>query len=241
MAATTRYTQGPRMGAARRRHRHDRHHRLRRRAARRRGLRRAAGGRARKVKKGEGAAVVELVKAASDVYSPVSGEVDGDERGAHRQPAAVNEAPEDGGWFMKIKIADKSELDGLLDEDGYRDFVDDASEDRHGARISRRRSSGGGDEGEDFAKGRYSRAHEWRFDGGITRPGLLLAERRAAPLLARGRGRPGGDVRRRAFELPHADLPRSRAARRLRRRLLRGRGGRHDGADRAAADGDHAR
>ena len=61
----------------------------------------------RKVKKGEGAAVVESVKAASDVYSPVSGEVAGDERRARRTiPATVNEAPEGGGWFMKLKVAD---------------------------------------------------------------------------------------------------------------------------------------
>jgi glycine cleavage system H protein len=77
----------------------------------------------RKVKKGEGAAVVESVKAASDVYSPISGEVTETNASLEESPNKVNEAPEDGGWFMKLKIADKGEVDGLLDGPAYQDFV----------------------------------------------------------------------------------------------------------------------
>jgi glycine cleavage system H protein len=77
----------------------------------------------RKVKKGEGAAVVESVKAASDVYSPVSGEVTESNTALVDAPASVNEAPEGAGWFAKLRISDKSELDGLLDEAAYKDFL----------------------------------------------------------------------------------------------------------------------
>ena len=78
----------------------------------------------RTVKKGEGAAVVESVKAASDVYSPVSGEVTETNEGLGDNPQTVNEAPEAGGWFMKLRLSDRSELDALLDEEGYRDYID---------------------------------------------------------------------------------------------------------------------
>ncbi len=75
------------------------------------------------VAKGDEAAVVESVKAAAEVYAPVSGEVveaNGDLEG---NPGLVNEDPEGGAWFMKIKISDKSELDGMMDADGYAKFV----------------------------------------------------------------------------------------------------------------------
>ena len=77
----------------------------------------------RKVKKGEAAAVVESVKAASDVYAPVSGEVVDVNKELEGDPALVNREAEGGAWFMKLKISDKSELDGLLDEAAYRDFT----------------------------------------------------------------------------------------------------------------------
>ena len=73
--------------------------------------------------KGDQAAVVESVKAASEVYAPVSGdvvEVNSDLEGA---PASVNEDPLGQGWFLKIKLADKGELDSLMDEAAYRDFL----------------------------------------------------------------------------------------------------------------------
>jgi glycine cleavage system H protein len=78
----------------------------------------------RRVKKGEAAAVVESVKAASDVYSPVSGEVAEANSVLADNPQTVNEAPEAAGWFMKVKLADRSELDALLDEEGYRGFLE---------------------------------------------------------------------------------------------------------------------
>lgn len=78
----------------------------------------------RAVTKGEGAAVVESVKAASDVYSPVSGQVTETNSALEDSPQTVNGAAETGGWFMKLKLADRAELDGLLDEDGYRDYVE---------------------------------------------------------------------------------------------------------------------
>ena len=75
------------------------------------------------MKKGDGAAVVELVKAASDVYSPLSGEVVETNGELTDNPGTVNEAPEGGGWFMKIKVADKAEVEALLDQAGYQEFL----------------------------------------------------------------------------------------------------------------------
>lgn len=73
--------------------------------------------------KGKEAAVVESVKAASDVYSPVSGTVTEGNAALEDDPALVNTAPESEGWFFKLTIADKGELDGLMDQAKYRDFV----------------------------------------------------------------------------------------------------------------------
>jgi glycine cleavage system H protein len=73
--------------------------------------------------KGQEAAVVESVKAASDVYSPVSGEVVEGNQAIVDDPALVNGDAEAGGWFFKIKLSDTSELDGLMDEAAYRDWV----------------------------------------------------------------------------------------------------------------------
>jgi glycine cleavage system H protein len=78
----------------------------------------------RQVKKGEAAAVVESVKAANDVYSPISGKVLESNEALTDNPQMVNEAPETAGWFMKLKLDDKSELDALLDEYGYRNYID---------------------------------------------------------------------------------------------------------------------
>jgi glycine cleavage system H protein len=75
------------------------------------------------LKKGEEAAVVESVKAASEIYAPVSGEVvavNGDLEGA---PATVNEDATGKGWFFKIKLAEPAELGGLMTEGQYKEFV----------------------------------------------------------------------------------------------------------------------
>lgn len=75
------------------------------------------------VTKGGEAAVVESVKAASDVYSPVSGTVTEGNPALEDDPALVNSAPEGDGWFFKLTITDAGELDGLMDESAYKDFV----------------------------------------------------------------------------------------------------------------------
>ena len=73
----------------------------------------------RKVKKAEAAAVVESVKAASDVYAPLTGEIVEVNATLAAEPALVNNDPMKTAWFFKVKIADKSELDGLMDEAAY--------------------------------------------------------------------------------------------------------------------------
>jgi len=73
--------------------------------------------------KGDEAAVVESVKAASDVYSPVSGTVIEGNSALGDAPALVNEDPEGEGWFFKLTLGDTSELDGMMDEIAYEAFV----------------------------------------------------------------------------------------------------------------------
>jgi glycine cleavage system H protein len=77
-----------------------------------------------KVEKGKEAAVVESVKAASDVYAPVSGEVTEGNAALTDDPSLVNTAPEGEGWFFKLTLSDPSELEGLMDEAAYKAFVD---------------------------------------------------------------------------------------------------------------------
>lgn len=77
----------------------------------------------RRLSKGQDAAVVESVKAASDVYAPVSGEVVEGNRAVADDPALVNSDPEGDGWFFKIKLDNPGELDGLMDEGAYRDWI----------------------------------------------------------------------------------------------------------------------
>ena len=73
--------------------------------------------------KGYEAAVVESVKAASDVYAPVAGEVILGNPALADDPALINRDPEGEGWFFKMILADASELDGLMDEPTYREWV----------------------------------------------------------------------------------------------------------------------
>jgi len=77
----------------------------------------------KQVAKGDEAAVVESVKAAAEVYAPVSGEVVEANADIEGNPGLVNEDPEGKAWFMKIKLSDTSELDGMMDADGYAKFV----------------------------------------------------------------------------------------------------------------------
>ena len=74
--------------------------------------------------KGGDAAVVESVKAASDVYAPITGEVMEANGALEDDPALVNSSPEEDGWFFKMTIGDTSELKGLMDEKAYLAFVD---------------------------------------------------------------------------------------------------------------------
>jgi glycine cleavage system H protein len=75
------------------------------------------------VSKGGEAAVVESVKAASDVYAPVSGTVTEGNQALAEDPALVNNDPEGTGWFFRLTLSDAGELDGLMDEAGYKAFV----------------------------------------------------------------------------------------------------------------------
>ena len=74
--------------------------------------------------KGGDAAVVESVKAASDVYAPIDGEVTEGNSALEDDPALVNTAPEGDGWFFKMTIGDKGQLEGLMDEAAYKSFCD---------------------------------------------------------------------------------------------------------------------
>jgi glycine cleavage system H protein len=78
----------------------------------------------RRVEKGKEAAVVESVKAASEVYAPLSGEVVETNGALAGEPAKVNADAEGEGWFMKLRVADPKELDDLLDEAAYKRFVE---------------------------------------------------------------------------------------------------------------------
>ena len=77
----------------------------------------------KKLQKGGDAAVVESVKAASEVYAPVSGEVTEVNKALEGEPAMVNRDPEGAAWFLKVRLKDKSKLDGLMDAATYKAFV----------------------------------------------------------------------------------------------------------------------
>jgi len=78
----------------------------------------------RRVEKGKEVAVVESVKAASEVYAPASGEVAEVNEALAVDPAKVNADPMGEGWFLKLRLTDLKELDGLLDEAAYQQFIE---------------------------------------------------------------------------------------------------------------------
>ena len=78
----------------------------------------------RSLTKGDDAAVVESVKAASDVYAPVSGEIIERNDELEGEPSLVNSDAEGDGWFFRMTLSDSAELDGLMDEAAYSAFVD---------------------------------------------------------------------------------------------------------------------
>jgi glycine cleavage system H protein len=78
----------------------------------------------RQVVKGGEAAVVESVKAASDVFAPVDGEVTEPNSALGDDPSLVNSDPEGEGWFFRLRLSDPSQLEGLMDADAYKAFAD---------------------------------------------------------------------------------------------------------------------
>jgi glycine cleavage system H protein len=81
----------------------------------------------RQVGRGDAMAVVESVKAASDVYAPVSGEVVEVNAALNDDPSLVNSGAESGGWFCRLRLGDRAELDALMDAAAYRTFVESAA------------------------------------------------------------------------------------------------------------------
>ena len=81
----------------------------------------------RTVKKGEDCAVVESVKAASDVYAPAGGDITAVNEKLNDDPSLINTAAESDGWLMDIRVADPADLEGLMDADAYRAFTQEAS------------------------------------------------------------------------------------------------------------------
>lgn len=78
----------------------------------------------KKLAKGDEAAVVESVKAASEVYAPIGGEVVAINEALEDAPETVNASAQGDGWFMKIKVSDSGELDSLMDEAAYKTYCD---------------------------------------------------------------------------------------------------------------------
>jgi glycine cleavage system H protein len=78
----------------------------------------------KKVEKGKEMAVVESVKAASEVYAPISGEVTEVNSALTDAPATVNEDAMGKGWFAKLKLTNKADLDGMMDEAAYKKYVE---------------------------------------------------------------------------------------------------------------------
>ena len=77
------------------------------------------------VSQGDEAGVVESVKAASEVYAPVSGEVVEPNPELEDNPALVNQDPLVGGWFFRLRLSDAGELDGLMDEAAYKAYIEE--------------------------------------------------------------------------------------------------------------------
>jgi glycine cleavage system H protein len=78
----------------------------------------------KKLTKGAEAAVVESVKAASEVFAPVTGEVVEVNDTLADAPGSVNDEPEGSGWFMKLKVRDRAEVEALMDSDAYKAFLE---------------------------------------------------------------------------------------------------------------------
>jgi glycine cleavage system H protein len=77
----------------------------------------------KEIKKGEELCIVESVKSVSEIYSPVSGKISEVNKKLEDEPETVNQDPYDDGWLIEMEITDKSELDKLLDAEGYRKII----------------------------------------------------------------------------------------------------------------------
>ena len=77
------------------------------------------------IERGSDCAVIESVKAASDIYAPANGEVVAVNSDLEENPALVNESPEDSGWLVEFRIEDPASLDDLMGADAYREFTDE--------------------------------------------------------------------------------------------------------------------
>ena len=84
------------------------------------------------VKQGEEVGALESVKAASEVYSPVSGTVLGSNPGVEDRPGVLNKSAEGEGWLFRLELSDTSELEGLMDGEGYRKYLSSQTEDLEG-------------------------------------------------------------------------------------------------------------
>jgi glycine cleavage system H protein len=81
----------------------------------------------RKVSQGEAIAVVESVKAAFDIYTPLSGEIAVVNSELAQNPALLNQSPHEKGWLLRIKPSDPKELSGLMEYEQYQDFIKTAT------------------------------------------------------------------------------------------------------------------
>jgi len=78
----------------------------------------------KQISKGAGAATVESVKAASDIYSPVSGDIIEVNNGLENSPEMINQSPYETGWVFRVKVLDSEELNGLMDAASYEKYLD---------------------------------------------------------------------------------------------------------------------
>src|SRR5258706_11144164 len=108
------------------------------------------------VKAGDGFAVVESVKAASDVYAPISGEVVEANGALGDAPETVNAAPEAAGWFAKVKLSNPAEVDALMDRHAYEAYLQTLRPPRSGNKESSHGKHGKSTEGDsNFEGGRW--------------------------------------------------------------------------------------
>lgn len=80
------------------------------------------------VNQGDSIGAVESVKSASDIMTPISGKIIEANNALEEKPATINKSPEGDGWLAKIEVRDASEVEALMDADGYQRFTEDADD-----------------------------------------------------------------------------------------------------------------